>query len=68
MCDIKSTNSDLEPLDSTVLLPSVGVYEHDRFYSFIYPAMHTSCLTAVDLARHVALQIQILAISSKTHF
>lgn len=63
-----NTNSDFEPLDSTILLPRVGVYEHDRFYSFIDPAMHTSCLTAVDLARHVALQIQILAISSKTHF
>lgn len=42
--------------------------ERDRFYSSIYPSMHTSCLTAVDLAAHAALQIQISAISSKTHF
>lgn len=47
------------------LLTCVWVYVHERVYSFIYPQMHTRCLTAVDLAEHVAIQIQFWSLTVK---
>ncbi len=55
-------------MNEAILLPCVLVFVHERVYSFIYPQMQTRCLTAVDLAEHVAIQIQFWLLNMKASF